>query len=73
MSIFSRFTTARNADCESPHDQGRSAFAAGQSDEACPYLASSPASNKRTKWMSGYYGERVRRVLERLEAKHGSE
>ena len=68
MSLFGRHKLTLNTDCESPHDQGRSASAAGQPDTACPYPCGQPMSDKRTQWMSGYYGERVRRVLEKIDA-----
>jgi len=70
MSLLSILKPRQNVDCESPFDQGRSAFAAGLPDRVCPYPCGSPLSNKRTRWMNGYYGERVRRVLDRIEAKH---
>jgi hypothetical protein len=70
MSLLSILNPRQNVDCESPFDQGRSAFAAGlSSDSVCPYPCGSPLSNKRTQWMEGYYGERVRRLLDRIEAK----
>lgn len=70
MNPFARHKPTFNTDCESPHDEGRSAFAAGRLDvdDACPYPSGSPMSDRRTQWMDGYYGERVRRVLEKCEA-----
>ncbi len=68
MFSFARNKSTSNADCESPHDEGRLAQATGRPDTVCPYPLGSPLSDKRTQWMSGYYGERGRKVLERCEA-----
>ena len=41
--------------------EGEQAFRAGAKSEECPYAT----GDKRTRWMSGYYYERVRPLLEK--------
>jgi hypothetical protein len=53
--------------------EGSVAFMSGLNDlDACSYPSGHGQGDKRTRWMSGYWGERVRQFLLRWNAKHGT-
>ena len=45
--------------------EGEAAFRAGAASADCPHPCGGKSGNKRTRWLTGYYHERVRPLLER--------
>lgn len=61
--------------CDIPREEaeGRRAFRAGFPDSVCPHVSIGCGMNvARTRWMNGYYSERVERFLKKIERKYST-
>jgi ribosome modulation factor len=64
MSV--NYKIPNDVEITSEYHNGAIAYMQGLNDQSCPYKG----GDKRVRWMSGYWGERVRQFLLRFVAKY---
>lgn len=52
--------------------EGRMAYTQGHADTVCPHESGQGKNDRRVRWMSGYWGERVDQFLAQFDEKYSA-